>query len=154
MVSNKKIINATPTNVGNIKFKSTLEASIYKALIDRGFEPLYELDSFCLIEGFKPREYYVRGKGNSRKFTDITYTPDFKIQYKELTIYIEVKGFQNDVYPYKKKLFLRKINNNPNIIFIETYSKKDLLVSIDSIIQSYERDSNRQNEETDKVSSN
>lgn len=131
--TNKKIINATPTSVGDIKFKSKLEALIYKTLIEKGFQPTYEPDTFILLEGFKPLNYFKKGTKLTRKFTAITYTPDFKLVINDKIIYIEVKGFNNDVYPYKKKLFLNLIKENPSIYFLEVYSKKDLIQCIDNL---------------------
>lgn len=62
-MENRKIINATPTKVGNIAFKSKLEASIYKALRAEGLNPKYEQYKFVIWEGFKPSiPFYERNK--------------------------------------------------------------------------------------------
>lgn len=128
-MQNKKIINATPKSYDGINFKSTLEVSIYKYLKDTNFNVLYEPDTFILLDSFTPPLCIVNGKIVKRKILKITYTPDFKVEYKNKIIYIEVKGFCNDVYPYKKKLFLNKIKDS-DIIFIEVHSKKELLDSL------------------------
>lgn len=138
MTANRKIINATPTQVDGIKFKSRLEASVYKTLIDRGFQPQYEPDTFVLFEGFKPVRYLKDGSMYTRKFTDITYTPDFKVAFNDVIVYIEVKGFDNDVYPYKKKMFLKLIKELP-IYFLEVHNKKGLVSCIDKLIELYEQ---------------
>lgn len=137
--SNKKIINATPISVGGIQFKSRLEASVYKTLVDRGLEPLYEPDTFILFEGFKPDLYYIDGKEKTTKFQDVKYTPDFRVIVNDKIVYIEVKGFDNDVYPYKKKMFLHTIKNMENVIFMEVHTRKGLELGLDKIIESYEQ---------------
>ena len=40
--NNKKIRNATECKSGNLTFKSQLEKSIYKTLLEQGFNPQYE----------------------------------------------------------------------------------------------------------------
>lgn len=133
MVENRKVINATSTKINNIKFKSRIEASIYKYLLDNGYNPLYEPDTFIIFSGFYPAPYIIDGIIKKTKCKDITYTPDFKINIGNKTIYIEVKGFSNDVYPYKRKLFLSYIKNLDGIYFIEVHSKKGLLASLKMI---------------------
>ena len=50
---NKKIFNATNSAIGNISFKSKLEASVYKTLVEHGFSPQYESQRFVLWKGSK-----------------------------------------------------------------------------------------------------
>jgi len=126
---NKKIINTTSKSYDNIKFKSILECSVYKYLKKEGYKASYEPDAFVLSESFYSHNYYKDGEKVKRKILKMTYTPDFKITINNINIYIEVKGFYNDVYPYKRKLFLNSIINK-NIIFIETHSLKDLEKSL------------------------
>lgn len=129
---NKKIINATPTEFGGIQFKSKSEKMMYKCLIDNGFNPLYEYKTFILMKGFKPSNtYFYNGECDNTKLRDITYTPDFYIEYKGYIVLIEVKGFTNDVFPVKKKLFRAYMEENPNILFFEVHTKKALLKSIE-----------------------
>ena len=71
----------------------------------------------------------------------ITYTPDIYVKYKDLDIWIECKGFTNDVFPYKKKMFRKLldniyINTGQKSIYFEIYTKKQLLQAIE-IIKSY-----------------
>lgn len=142
MQGNRKIINATPTEVDGIEFKSRLEASIYKTLLDRGLRPQYEPDTFTLCTGVKPIGFLVDGKPYTRKLTDITYKPDFKVslpEHPDLTIYIEVKGFNNDVYPYKRKMFLSLLREMPGVYFFEVHTKKGLIACLEKLNQLYEQ---------------
>lgn len=157
-MENKKIRNATIAKKGNITFKSQLEKMIYNCLIEQGFNPEYEPTRFTLIEGFKAKTPFYdkesdiqlkkrreEGDKSARKLVKksgdmqgIRYTPDFHFKYNGVDIYIEAKGFENDVYYIKKKLFLRYLNSieTPSMYF-EIYTKKQLLQAIE-IIKSYE----------------
>ena len=62
MTINKKIKNATSTEYDGIKFKSKLEVTIYKALKEKGLNPLYEKTKFILQEGFKlSKPFWCKG---------------------------------------------------------------------------------------------
>ena len=141
MIVNKKVKNATSTEYDGITFKSKLEVTIYKALKEKGLNPLYERTRFILQEGFRPsKPYFIKGVCPSTvngyaKIIQITYTPDFEVKYNDKILYIEVKGRQNDTYPIKRKLFLKFIDDVPNMYFIEVYSKKDLLNSLEQFIK-------------------
>ena len=120
-MTNRKIKNATKTFFDGIEFKSILEKRVYEKLIESGFQPNYEAQTFLLVEGFKPTiPFWVYNKkqhcfkNNSSKLRDWTYTPDFIMEYKGCKILIEVKGFQNDVFPYKFKLFRKLLEKNKN----------------------------------------
>lgn len=151
-MENKRIKGATPLVVNNIKFKSKIEASVYKHLLQSGFNPVYEGMKFILWEGFKPTVPFYTKKGkdnilNNKKTIDITYTPDFTFMYKNILVIIEVKGLQNDVFPYKFKMFRKVLEEKPyknNTLLFEIFSIKQLKECID-IIKSY--DPNRENEE-------
>lgn len=136
MIVNKKVKNATSVEYGDIKFKSKLELTIYKALKEKGLNPLYEYNKFILQEGFRPsKPHYVKGvctktANGYAKVIQITYTPDFTVEYDDKTLFIEAKGKQNDSYPIKRKLFLKYLENIPNAYFMEVYSKKDLVESL------------------------
>ena len=45
---NKKIVNATPTTIDSISFKSKLEGELFKVLVDGGLNPRYEPYKFHL----------------------------------------------------------------------------------------------------------
>lgn len=141
---NKKIRNAQKIVYDNIEFKSKSEASMYKMLLEAGFSPKYECNKFILWNGFKPRRPIVidgikqlTKNGKIPSIPDWTYTPDFYINYNGYDIYIEIKGFPNDVYPYKKKLFLKNIDNIDNILFFEVRNINGMKKTIE-IIKSYE----------------
>ena len=133
---NKKVKNATSVEYDGIKFKSKLELTIYKALKEKGLNPLYECNKFILQEGFRPsKPYYLKGicpktANGYAKIIQITYTPDFTVEYSDKILFIEAKGKQNDSYPIKRKLFLKYLEYIPNAYFMEVYSKKDLLESL------------------------
>lgn len=147
---NKKIKGATSLTVGDITFKSKSEASVYKHLLQAGFEPVYEGMKFTIWEGFKPTVpfYTRRGKStylNDKKTIDITYTPDFTFMYNDKLIIIEVKGFENDVFPYKFKMFRKLLEEKPykgNTLLFEIFTIQQLKECIE-IIKNH--DSVRQN---------
>lgn len=161
---NKKIRNATQSVSKGITFQSQLEKSIYNTLLQHGFEPQYEPKTFTLWGGFIPiTPFYDKetDKQNEKraellgkkvpkilvpktgKIVGIRYTPDFYFKYKDLNIYIEAKGIENDVFYIKKKMFIkylddRYIENGEKSIYFEVYTKKQLLQAIE-IIKSYEQ---------------
>lgn len=136
---NKKIRGATSLVSDGILFKSKLEVVIYKELLRAGFNPKYEERKFVIWEGIKPtKPFYNRDiqtkmlKLDMSKIRDITYTPDFTFEYKNHLIIIEAKGFENDTFPIKKKLFrglLEKMETS--VIYLEVYTKKQLLQAIE-----------------------
>lgn len=174
---NKKIRNATSCQTGNLTFKSQLEKSVYNTLQQLGFNPQYEPETHVLWDGFDPitpfydkesdiqqRKRLEEGDKNKSKIlvhkkgkiTGIRYTPDFYFKYGKLNVYIETKGFENDVFYIKKKMFryfLDKKHNDTgqHSIFFEIYTKKQLLQAIE-IIKEYE-ESITKSENTDTSSS-
>lgn len=151
---NKKVRNATPNEHNGLKFKSKLEYRFYNLLKDAGYDPGYEKDTFILQPGFYPTlpsydvNYNYKTKqrifGLSRfKVRPITYTPDFTFYIGEILIVIEVKGRENDVFPLKKKLFRKWMeeyyrSSGVKIIYFEVFTKKQMLETID-IIKEYEK---------------
>lgn len=151
-MENRRIRNATPEVYGNIKFKSRIEAMVYRTLLQHGFEPEYETHTYTIWEGFRPTvPFYTRNKAkatilNLKKLINITYTPDFYMEYQGLKVIIEVKGQVNDVFPYKFKMFRKHIENLPdkeNYLIFEVFTKKQLL----EFIQIIKDESHRKNEE-------
>lgn len=109
-MSNKKILNATPVSVDGIAFKSKLEERIYKALLKKGINVNYEPQKIKIWDCDKLTVPYYNKKGGvfqriTSKPVCITYTPDFTFVYKGTCVFLEAKGFHNDVWPYKAKLF-------------------------------------------------
>lgn len=140
-MANKKILGATSLVSNNITFKSKLEVTIYKELLRAGFNPKYEEQKFVIWEGIKPTKlFYNRDiktkmlKLDMGKMRDITYTPDFTFKYKKYLIIIEAKGFENDTFPIKKKLFRGLLEEMKTpVIYFEVYTKKQLVQAIEII---------------------
>lgn len=138
---NKKIINASPLEYDGISFKSKLEKMAYQTLKEQGFPVLYEPKKFIIWEGFRPNvPFYNKDastrmlKMDSKKVIDISYTPDLIFEYNNHLIIIEMKGFENNTYPLKKKIFRKWLESNyPNSIYFEIFTKKQLLQAIDII---------------------
>lgn len=138
---NKKIINASPLEYDGIPFKSKLEKMAYQTLKEQGFPVLYEPKKFIIWEGFRPNvPFYNKDastrmlKMDSKKVIDISYTPDLMFEYNNHLIIIEMKGFENNTYPLKKKIFRKWLESNyPNSIYFEIFTKKQLLQAIDII---------------------
>lgn len=171
-MGNKKIRNATVSTSNNITFKSQLEKTIYNVLQQEGFNPQYEPTTFTLWDGFTPiTPYYDKETPKQRdkrdpkspimltrkssKIVGIRYTPDFYFKYNNLDVFIEAKGVENDIFYIKKKLFIKYLDNklleeNQESLYFEVYTKRQLLQAI-NIIKDY--DSNRKNQESDRISS-
>ena len=138
---NKKIINASPLEYDGISFKSKLEKMAYQTLKEQGFPVLYEPKKFIIWEGFRPNvPFYNKDastrmlKMDSKKVIDISYTPDLMFEYNNHLIIIEMKGFENNTYPLKKKIFRKWLESNyPNSIYFEIFTKKQLLQAIEII---------------------
>lgn len=138
---NKKIINASPLEYDGIFFKSKLEKMAYQTLKEQGFPVLYEPKKFIIWEGFRPNvPFYNKDastrmlKMDSKKVIDISYTPDLMFEYNNHLIIIEMKGFENNTYPLKKKIFRKWLESNyPNSIYFEIFTKKQLLQAINII---------------------
>lgn len=155
---NKKVRNSTQVILDGIKFKSKLEKEVYSTLKELGYNPKYEEFTYSLWKGFRPHiDYYdqetngqrdkriSKNKSNDRsktlviktnKLIDIRYTPDFYISFKDLHVFIEVKGKENDVFYIKKKLFVNYLNNlyienGEKSIYFVIYTKKQLLQALD-----------------------
>ena len=140
MTKNKKVCNTTPVSIGKIDFKSTTEARVYKALKSMGMNPKYEPTTFTIWKGFYPSvPYFTKDNGgnltsDSQKIRDIHYTPDFIFKYKDYTVIVEVKGFVNDVFPYKFKLFKKYLethNKGGKVILAMLFSKKMAVQLVD-----------------------
>lgn len=155
--SNKKIRNATVCRGDNITFKSQLERTLYNTMKELGYNPQYEPKSFTIIEPFisyipfydKETDSSLkkrRGMGDktprqivkkSEKVLGIKYTPDFYFKYKDLDVYIEAKGKENDRFYLIKKLFLRYLNSlDTKSIYFEIYTKNQLIQAL-NIIKEY-----------------
>jgi len=156
---NRRVVNATPTSYDGISFKSRLEVMIYKTLKEQGLNPLYEGMKYVLIGGFKPTvPFYTKDSKtkmlrlNGKKLIDSTYSPDFILKYNGYTVIIEGKGFLQDSYVLKRKLFRKYLEDlekchEEKFIYFEVYTKKQLLQAID-IIKSLKQDTQEYDRDT------
>lgn len=163
MGSNKKIVNATRNTYDDIVFKSILEKTVYSTLILLGYNPQYEPQTFTLFEGFNPITPFYDKMSDSKmkkaklgcrmlelksgKIIGIKYTPDFYFRYKDIDVYIEAKGMENDVFYIKKKLFIKFLDDRytstgQKSMYFEIYNKRQLLQALE-IIKDYGKDSSR-----------
>lgn len=161
MSSNKKIANATRNTYDDIVFKSILEKTVYSTLVLLGYNPQYEPQTFTLFEGFTPITPFYDKMSDSKmkkdklgcrmlelksgKIIGIKYTPDFYFRYKDIDVYIEAKGMENDVFYIKKKLFIkfldeRFLSTGQKSMYFEIYNKRQLLQALE-IIKDYGKDS-------------
>lgn len=147
--NNKKIKGATLAEYNGIKFKSILECSCYKKLENSGFDFSYESEKITLWDGIKLQntKVYAPKKikaGKYDKFLELqtrallntTYTPDFIVTKGNYKIYFDVKGKENDIYPIKKKMFLKTLeerNDGINYIFFEPHNVRQMLQAIEII---------------------
>ena len=149
-MENKKVVGATPCHFDGIDFDSELEMKSYILLQKEGLNPQYTPKTFDVFEGKKFSVpfygiYYDRklkrriwGK-NRYKVTNIKYTPDFILNVKDssgadIMVVIEVKGYPNETYMYRKKLFQLLLEEKyPNSMFFETHNIKQLKAAIEVI---------------------
>lgn len=149
MTTNLKVRNAKSHEYKGIIFRSGLECSCYKKLELTNLKFSYESEKIVLWEGLKltktivysPKKIKV-GKYNkvlqeqTRALLNITYTPDFVVLKGKYKIYFDVKGKENDVYPLKKKMFLKILEerkDNYKYLFFEPHSVKQMLQAIEII---------------------
>ena len=117
---NRKIRNATPVTVDGITFRSKFESNVYLYLKSKGITPQFESERFVLTDDIpigKIRYYNRIGRNYVRMMRrprPITYTPDISFIYKGYKVYIEVKGYMNDTFPLKAKMFLSYLAKQPN----------------------------------------
>ena len=121
---NKKVRNATSKTYKGIKFRSKLELFTYKKLEEANIKSQYEENRYVLQKGFHyTTDCYEPHKtkgytNNTYKVRDITYTPDFVDPNGKWII--EVKGFANDVFPLKWKMFKKHLMQleNPPVLYL------------------------------------
>ena len=147
---NVKVKNAKTHEYDGQKFKSGLELFCYKQLKENGIEFTYQPNSYVLIEKFKSqfRCYEDTGKitrdsnkkilSSTKRFDlienvrEIAYTPDF--QALDGSWIIETKGFANDAFPLRWKLFKSMLNAIGYAgIVMKPESQKEVLQCIDII---------------------
>lgn len=96
-------INSRKTVVQGIEFDSKTEAEYYLVLKSNPEVVEIELQpQYMLLEGF----YITTREGKRKKRRDWKFTADFLVTYKDGTQeVIDVKGYANDRFPYFKKMF-------------------------------------------------
>lgn len=146
---NKKIRGATRITYNGIKFRSKLEVNCYMQLQKTDLHFAYEPEKIILWEGLRlqevlsyapkklrPGKYAAELALQTRPLSNITYTPDFKIVYKNYIIYYDVKGMVNDTYPIKKRMFLKHLEEKQDgyhYIFLEPHNLTQMAKSIEYI---------------------
>lgn len=150
---NKKVKNATECTYDGIKFKSKLEMDTYIGLKEAGFEPEYEKHTYKVSETklyptpnytvYRDRKLHkdVWGR-NPYKVLGVRFTPDFVFTVGGKTIIVESKGYSNETYRYRKKLFFKWLEeNDQNSMFFEIHNKRQL----DSAVEIIKQQSNLRN---------
>ena len=113
-MEHKKIKNATITELNGIKFRSKLEAKVATLLDEANIN--YEYEPFKI-------QYIPKFSYNNENYRAAYYTPDFVGK----DFILEIKGFPNDVWRYKKKLILlHLISQNSPYTFYEIKSISQL----------------------------
>lgn len=112
--SNGLVKNVTPNEFDGIKFRSKLETYTYKKLKEAKINAEYEKHKFELLPAFNFHGEKVRA---------ITYLPDFVGK----DFVIECKGFPNDAFPLKEKLFKHLLLNTlPNCMYYVVHTQKQV----------------------------
>lgn len=136
MKRNRKIKNATECTLNGISFRSKQERAIYKYLLSVGIIPDYEAKRFTIWDRGKLSVPYYDKFGKTfmkitRKPTSVHYTPDFIFNIGDIKVILEVKGFKNDVTPYKIRLFRDYLeewynHTGDKLCYAVVYTIKDL----------------------------
>ena len=91
---------------------------------------------WMVYQAIKAGKYDKNLELQTRTLLNITYTPDFVINKNNYKIYFDVKGKENDVYPIKKKMFLKTLeerNDGINYLFFEPHNIRQMLQAIEII---------------------
>lgn len=125
-------MNATPKEYNGTTYRSTLEAKCAKLL-----------DEYHIPYGYEAMkiEYIPTFKYCGKTFRKAQYSPDFVIDNKYI---LEIKGFPNDLWVYKKKLILLELMKDNKYSFYEIHS----LTQLKRWINLYQ--SNNLNEQNEK----
>ena len=112
-----KVKNATPNEYDGIKFRSKLETYTYKKLKEANIYSEYEQHRYELLPAFTFQGNKVRA---------ITYLPDFVGE----NFIIECKGFPNEAWPLREKLFKYYLRDTKYKFYIvHTQKEIDKLIS-------------------------
>lgn len=137
--TNRKSIQSVKTEVDGIKFASSLEAYMYRALKKAKIKAVYEGEQFVLMNGFvfeassmerSGRREYLDKEGT--KILPVKYTPDFVGD----EFIIECKGRANEAFPMRWKLFKKWMQENrPGISLYKPQNQKDCDATIEAILK-------------------
>lgn len=120
-----KVRNATPNEYNGIKFRSKLETYTYKKLKEANIIADYEMHRYELLPAFTFHGNKVRA---------ITYLPDFVGK----DFIIECKGFPNDAFPLKEKLFKRLlVDISPNCMYYVVHTQKEVNTLVEQLKQKF-----------------
>lgn len=156
IVSKGKIKNATRLEINGITFRSKLEAFTYQKLKENGINDFeYENNKFVLqhaftftsrsTESFEKTERStgtkLKGFGETKpEIREITYLPDFCCidPFKKTGWIIECKGYSNDAFPIKLKMFKKMLTDQGfNIDYYLPNNQGNVLKSIEAIKTKY-----------------
>lgn len=112
--SQSKVRNATPNEYDGIKFRSKLETYTYKKLKEANIIADYEMHRYELLPAFA---------FNDKKYRPMTYLPDFVGK----NFIIECKGYPNEAWPLREKLFRYYLYSNKlDIDFYIVHTQKEV----------------------------
>lgn len=147
--ANKKVKNAMSLIHNGIEFKSKLELFTYQKLLEADITDFkFEQEKFTILEGFDYNmtsiEAYDRSiEGLKHKLygevakaiRPITYLPDFtSIKDDKTGWVIECKGFPNDAFPLKWKMFKDYlVKNGYNLTLYKPNNQQTVLKTIELI---------------------
>ena len=127
----RKKIKSDSLVVDGIKFRSKFETRVYKELKRQGIDFSYEPEKIVLQKSFKHvNPYYIDSVEYWDAVRRITYTPDFVAKIDNYKVYIEAKGWGTEKYVLKKKMFLDRIKDMKDVIFVEAHTIVGLRISL------------------------
>jgi|TARA_R110000744_G_scaffold211555_1_gene330672 hypothetical protein len=116
----KSMIKSKKASYNGIEFQSLLEKRMYQLLHEEEIPVEYEEHSFTVFDALvypqacyegTPKKLYNKGS----KVRSITYTPDFVDPNGKWII--ETKGYANESFPLRWKLFKRHLKEN-NLAYV------------------------------------
>ncbi len=117
MSDKRRVKNAVKVSADGYTFKSKLEYIIYTTIKEAGFNVEYESMRFCIQEGFDAVVNLKR-----ERIRPCYYRPDFVIRRGDVIFIIEAKGYPTDTWKLRRKLILKKLESEPNIVYFEVKS--------------------------------
>lgn len=128
-IHGKKITDITKWRLQNPTsevFDSKLEQEVYVYLCNENINFIFHPDPVIIGKSVNTLEF-VKGELKKVKQQHISYTPDF--HFPDLGIYIETKGYLDDVFRLRWKLF--KIHGNEGYLAYSLNDVKTILSKID-----------------------